>query len=415
MPLRSEKVEFPGSSGGALAARLDLPEGPPGAYALFAHCFTCSKDIFAAQRIAAGLAERGVGVLRFDFTGLGHSQGEFANSNFSSNVEDLLRAAAYLRERRAAPGLLIVHSLGGAAVLAAAGEIPEAKAVVTIGAPAEPSHVLKHLGARRAEIEAQGEAEVELGGRRFRIRRQLIEDIEAHSLEERIARLNRALLVLHAPRDEIVGIENASKIFLAARHPKSFVSLDDADHLLTKRSDAAYVAELIAAWGSRYLGLSAGTAALASAGGAPVAEAREGEVLVSSEGAGRLTQKIAAGPHLLTADEPIEQGGAGSGPTPYDLLLAALGACTSMTLRLYADRKGWPLAAVSVRLRHEKVHAQDCKDCETKVGRIDQIERALHLEGPLSEEQKTKLLEIADKCPVHRTLESEIKIRTALQ
>ncbi len=408
---RSEKFTFEGEDGQRLAARLDLPDGPPRATALFAHCFTCTKDIFAAARIAERLAERGIAVLRFDFTGLGHSQGEFANTNFSSNVADLIHAADHLRERGLAPSLLVGHSLGGAAVLAAAGEIAETAAVATIGAPADPSHVAHHFAGAREEIERRGEAEVVLAGRTFRIRRQFLEDIEAQRLAERVGALKRPLLIFHAPRDETVGIDNASRIFLAARHPKSFVSLDDADHLLTRRRDAEYVAEVLAAWAGRYLPQPPAVEAPA----ATDRTVEEGTVVVSEDGKGRLSQAIRAGRHRLSADEPASVGGDDSGPTPYDLLLAALGACTSMTLRLYAERKGWPLEHSSVALTHRKIHAEDCADCETKGGKLDHIRRRLTLSGPLDEAQRARLLEIADKCPVHRSLHGEVKIDSALE
>ena len=405
MAARSEKLTFQGSLGETLAARYDRPAGKPRAVALFAHCFTCTKDIFAASRIAGGLAEEGIAVLRFDFTGLGHSEGEFANTNFSSNVADLVKAASHLRETEAAPKLLIGHSLGGAAVLAAAAEIPEAVAVATIGAPADPGHVAHTFQSSRAEIEAKGEAEVLLAGRPFRIQKQFLEDIAERKLDAAIRNLHKALLIFHAPRDETVGIDNAGHIFGAARHPKSFVSLDDADHLLTRKSDAVYVAGVLSAWARRYLGETGEAAPL---------KAARGEVVVRETGEGRFNQDIAAGPHRLRADEPPEVGGEDTGPGPYDLVLAGLGACTSMTVRLYAERKKWPLEGVKVNLRHDRIHAEDCADCETKAGKIDRIARRLFLEGPLEAEQRSKLLEIADKCPVHRTLTSEIKITTEL-
>ena len=393
-----------------LAARLDLPpKGEPRAYAVFAHCFTCTKDIFAAQRIAGALAERGIAVLRFDFTGLGHSDGEFANTNFSSNVDDLVAAADYLRATRKPPELLIGHSLGGAAVLAAAARIPEAVAVATIGAPADPGHIAHLFRNTADEIAAKGEAEVELAGRRFRVKKQFLADIAAQNLEPAIGALHKALLLFHAPRDEIVGIDNAGSIFAAAKHPKSFVSLDDADHLLSRKADAVYVAQVLAAWAGRYLGLESGGAEL---GAALVAE--PGGVAVRERGGGRFAQEIAAGRHRLTADEPADYGGDDSGPTPYELLLGGLGACTAMTLRIYAERKDWPLERVEVRLTHEKIHARDCADCETREGRIDRIDRRLTLHGPLEAKQRERLLEIADKCPVHRTLTGEIKINTEL-
>ncbi len=405
MANRSEKLTFTGSDGAELAARLDLPEGPPRATALFAHCFTCSKDIFAAARIAATLAEHGIAVLRFDFTGLGHSEGEFANTNFSSNVADLVRAADFLRETREAPKIIIGHSLGGAAVLAAAPQVPEAVAVATIGAPAEPAHVQHLFQAARPEIEAKGEAEVLLAGRSFRVRKQFLEDIEKHKLAASIGAMRKALIVFHGPRDATVGIENAGEIFMAAKHPKSFVSLDDADHLLSRKEDAIYVATVLAAWATRYRGAAAEPPALMAA---------PGSVVVQEAGEGRFAQRIAAGKHALSADEPESYGGFDSGPTPYDLLLAGLGACTSMTVRMYAARKLWPLERVTVTLRHQKIHAEDCADCETREGRIDYIDRRVAFDGALDDEQRAKLLEIADKCPVHRTLNSEVQIETAL-
>lgn len=399
----SHPVHFPGAFGTPLAARLDLPAGPPLAYALFAHCFTCSKDSLAAARISAALVSHGFGVLRFDFTGLGGSAGDFANTDFSSNVADLIAAANWLRSAHTAPQILVGHSLGGAAVLAAAGEIPEAAAVATIGAPFEPAHVERLLAAAVPEIEARGEAEVQLAGRSFRIRRQFLEDLARHNSVERIGRLRKALLVFHSPRDTTVDIDNAARIFAAAKHPKSFVSLDTADHLLTARSDAAYVAAVLAAWAGRYV----------AATDAPSASAT-GEVVVSETGEGRFTQDVAVGPHHLRADEPSSVGGNDSGFTPYDLLLAGLGACTSMTLRMYAEQKKWPLERITVRLKHDKVHAADCADCETREGKIDVIERKITLAGNLDAAQRARLAEIADKCPVHRTLHSEVLVRTAL-
>lgn len=404
MTAKSAKVTFTGAGGEALAARLDLPAGRPRAYALFAHCFTCNKDIFAAARIAGGLAERGFAVLRFDFTGLGASEGDFANTNFSSNVADLLRAADFLREHYEAPQLLIGHSLGGAAVLAAAAGVPEARAVATIAAPADPAHVAKHFTEAQLEIEARGEAEVLLVGRPFRIKKQFLDDIATHRLEAAIGGLKKALMVFHAPRDATVSIDNASRIFLAARHPKSFVSLDDADHLLSRRSDAVYVAEVLAAWAGRYLTPQAADA---------LADAPAGAVVVAETGEGKFTQHVAAGRHHLMADEPEAVGGLDMGPSPYDFLLAALGSCTSMTLRLYAERKGLSLERTRVTLSHEKIHAEDCATCETREGKIDRIRRVIELTGNLTPEERRRLLEIADKCPVHRTLHSEILIETA--
>ena len=399
----SERFNFLNSAGEQLAGRLDLPSGPPRAYALFAHCFTCGKDNHAAKRIAEGLTSLGIAVLRFDFTGLGSSEGEFANSTFSSNVADLIGAADELRRTRHAPAILIGHSLGGAAVLAAAALIPEARAVVTIAAPCNPSHVTGLFKDRIDELGAKGEVEVSLAGRPFRIKRAFLDNIAEHKLSESIAGLRKALLIFHSPTDDIVGIDNASCIFTAAKHPKSFVSLAGADHLLSRREDAAYVANVIHAWADRYL--EAPEASI-------VEEKIDAEVLVRETGVGRLQQEILAGAHRLIADEPVDVGGLDSGPGPYDLVLAGLGACTSMTLRLYAERKQLPLDRVTVRLSHSKIYAADCASCETKEGKIDRIDRAITLSGNLDDDQRKRLLEIADKCPVHRTLTSEIDIRT---
>jgi uncharacterized OsmC-like protein/alpha-beta hydrolase superfamily lysophospholipase len=399
----SERFDFPNANGENLAAVLDLPRGTPRAYALLAHCFTCGKNVLAAKRIASALTDLGLAVLRFDFTGIGASEGEFANTTFSSNIADLIAAADHLRKARQAPALLIGHSLGGAAVLAAAEAVAEARAVVTIAAPSDPGHVTHLFKDKLAAIGDQGEIEVELAGRPFRIRREFLNDIAEQRLTERIARLRKPLLIFHSPTDDVVGIENASNIFIAARHPKSFISLPGADHLLSKTSDAIYVANVLAAWAERYLDAASMQAA---------SEAEPRRVIVTETRNGKFQQTIAAGPHRLTADEPVAAGGLDSGPGPYDLLLASLGACTSMTLRLYADHKRLPLGRVSVELSHAKIYAQDCEECETKEGKIDRIERALTLEGDLNDEQRARLLEIADKCPVHRTLTSEVNIRT---
>jgi len=397
----SERFEFPNARGEKLAAVLDRPAGEPRAYALFAHCFTCGKDVLAAKRIAEGLTARGIAVLRFDFTGLGASEGEFANTHFSSNVADLIAAANHLREMYRAPGLLIGHSLGGAAVLAVAQHCPEARAVATIGAPADPAHVTGLFREHVADIHAKGEVEVALAGRPFRIRQEFLDDVAEQKLHQCLANLRKALLVLHSPTDDLVGIENASSIFAAAKHPKSFISLSGADHLLSKRADATYVAEVIAAWSQRYLDMVP----------QPDMQPIEG-VLVSETGNGKFEQSIVAGTHRYLADEPVSAGGNGSGPSPYEYLLAALGACTAMTIRLYAEHKKLPLKRVSVHLTHDKIHAADCESCETKEGKIDRIEREITLEGDLSAEQRAQLMGIADKCPVHRTLHSEIDVRT---
>lgn len=399
-----ERFTFEGHTGEPLAARLDMPDGPHLATALFAHCFTCGKDITAARRIAGRLAAMGIAVLRFDFTGLGHSGGEFANTTFSSNVGDLVRAADHLAERGMAPTLIIGHSLGGAAVLKAAGEIPSIKAVVTIGAPFDPEHVTHNFGDSLEEIESAGQAKVSLAGRPFTIGKEFVHDVASTELAPAIGSLRKALLVMHAPLDSTVGIENATNIFLAAKHPKSFVTLDNADHLVSSTEDAEYAAEVIAAWAGRYLDLRPP---------APPPGAPEGIVRVSEADAKGFLQDVNSGPnHHTLADEPEAYGGTNQGMTPYGFLAAGLGACTSMTIRMYARRKGWPLTHVSVDVSHNKVHAQDAN--EPTGTKIDSFRREVHLEGDLDAEQRQRLLEIADKCPVHRTLERESHVETIL-
>ncbi len=400
------KIEFSGANGQTLAARLDLPDGPVRAWALFAHCFSCSKDIHAAQRIARRLASQGIAVLRFDFTGLGHSEGDFANTNFTTNVQDLVAAAGWLSETHGGPDLLIGHSLGGSAVIVAAHEIESVKAVVTIGAPADAEHVINTFCQHLDEIETKGEAEVTLAGRPFRIRQQFVEDVRGAKVIDAANGLRRALLVMHSPVDAQVGVENASDLFVAAKHPKSFVSLDNADHLLSREADAFYAADVIAAWSARYVTASAAKQEDAEA-------ASHGQVIVRETGHGPFENRITIGRHRMLADEPASVGGADNGPDPYGLVTAGLGACTSMTLRMYAQRKGWPLDQVCVTLRHTKDHAEDCRDCE-QGRKIDIFEREITIFGDLDQDQRERLLEIADKCPVHRTLEDKVHIRTRL-
>ena len=401
----TERFQFTGEGGHQLAAALDLPEREPLAYALFAHCFTCGKDVLAARRIATALAAKGIAVLRFDFTGLGSSEGDFANSTFSSNVADLVRAADHMRETRKAPAILIGHSLGGAAILAAAEKIPDAKAVVTIAAPSDPAHVTGLFRDRIDDIRTHGQVEVSLAGRPFRIKREFLDDIAEHGLMAHVTNLHKALLVMHSPTDDTVGIDNATRIFVAAKHPKSFVTLAGADHLLSGKRDAAYVADVIATWATRYLD------PIVPGPSADLAEAPR-NVVVRETRAGKFQQTVSVGPHRLLADEPVAAGGDDTGPGPYDFVLAGLGACTSMTMRMYAERKSLPLERVTVTLTHSKIHAEDCAECETSTGMLDQIDRVIGMEGNLDAEQRQKLMEIADKCPVHRTLTSEIHIVT---
>jgi putative redox protein len=404
-PLR---LTFPGSSGASLAARLDLPNGPVRAYALFAHCFTCSKDLAAARRIAAELSRAGIALLRFDFTGLGSSEGEFASTNFSSNIADLVSAADYLREHFEAPSALIGHSLGGAAVLLAAKRIPETRAVVTIGAPADASHVLRLVPPPElSRIEGDGAADVRIGERMFKISKQFVEDVRHEPLSREIASLRKPLLIMHAPRDESVDIENATEIFLAAKHPKSFISLDAADHLLSDPADAAFAGQAIAGWLSRYVPADT-----------PPEDAARGSVHVMETGEGRFQNMVRAGRHRLFADEPEKVGGLDSGPNPYDFLSIALGACTSMTLRLYANLKNISLGRVSVDVSHDKVHAADCADCaadKAAGAQIDRFTRTISVEAELTDELRAKIIEMANKCPVHRTLASSSVVSTSVE
>lgn len=398
-----EKVQFTNQQGDTLAARLDMPpQGSPDAFALFAHCFTCSKDLRAVGAISRALNRQNIAVLRFDFTGLGESEGDFSDTNFSSNVDDLIEAAEYLAEHHESPRLLVGHSLGGAAVLQAAHQIESSVAVATIGAPYDPEHVTRHLEDALDEIKSSGEARITLAGRTFTIRKQFLEDLAATRMEETIRTLERALLVFHSPVDRTVGIDNAARIFEAAKHPKSFVSLDDAHHLLTDPSDAEYVGVVLGAWARKYVEL-------------PEDEEPDhgGHVVTRTEDGFRT--EIAAGGHRLVGDEPEAMGGTDAGPSPYDLLLSALGTCTGMTLRMYADRKDWPLEEATVRLSHEKVHAEDCEHCDTTEGKVDHIEREIELTGDLSTDQRERLLEIANKCPVHRTLHSETNVASSLR
>jgi len=393
---RSEKVTFEGAFGDTLAARLEKPLGPPRAWALFAHCFSCSKDIHAAQRIARRLTAHGIAVLRFDFTGLGHSEGDFANTNFSSNVTDLIQAAAYLRTHHAAPSLLIGHSLGGAAVIAAAPQLPEVKAVATLGAPADADHVRHQFMDHVAEIERDGEAQVQLAGRPFRIKKQFLDDIEGQTLDTVVAHLDAALLVAHSPVDATVGIENATRLFVAAKHPKSFLSLDHADHLLTQQKDAEDAANVIATWALRY----AETQPLP-----PAPRSRPDESAVVEEtGLGGFHSWAVSGAHAMIVDEPEGVGGLEGGPAPYDLLSASLAACTTMTLRMYSNLKQLDLGRIRTRVTHRK--AADAAPDQPS----DVFDRVVTVDGATDPALQTKILEIANKCPVHRTLERGARV-----
>jgi uncharacterized OsmC-like protein/alpha/beta superfamily hydrolase len=399
-----QKIEF-NSSGTLLRGLLETPETDVRFYALFAHCFTCGKDISAASRICRELVNHGIAVLRFDFTGLGNSDGDFSNTNFSSNIDDLLSAVDFLRQNYEAPKLLVGHSLGGAAVLGVAGQVDEVKAVATIGAPSDAAHVAHNFSVAMDEINDRGEAEVTLGLRKFTIKKQFIDDLESYS-NDYIQRLGKALLVMHAPLDETVAINEAEKIYLAAKHPKSFISLDGADHLLTKKADADYVAATLSTWASRYIDD-------VNIKPSEKSNVSQGNIIVEEKNH-KFAQTVSSDSHTWFCDEPSKVGGNNLGPTPYDQLLAGLGACTSMTLRMYAARKNWPLTHVKIELSHDREHVSDCNTCISKPTGIQIIARKLTLEGDLSPEQRQKLIEIADKCPVHKTLHSELRITTTL-
>jgi len=407
--MNTRKLEIKNADGLKLGAKLDLPEErEPLAYALFAHCFTCTKDFKLAYYISRALTREGIAVVRVDFTGLGESEGDFSDTNFSSNVDDLVTAADHMNRQLAAPQLLIGHSLGGAAVLQAAARISGTRAIATIATPADPAHIGHLLKSSHAEIEKHGKADIVVEGKTFSIKKQFLDDLDGHHMDEIIRELGLPLLVMHSPADRIVDIENASHIFATARQPKSFISLNQADHLLSKRNDADYAGSVLAAWAKNYFAASA-----------PVAtddkhDTDPGNQVTASTGQGYRTE-ILAGTHRLVADEPLSAGGTDSGPDPYGLLLAGLGACTSITLRMYADHKQWPLQSIDVHLNHRKIHAKDCKGCESDSGKVDLIEREIELIGPLDASQRQRLLEIADKCPVHRTLTSEIVVKTHLR
>jgi putative redox protein len=404
--MHARRIRFENAHGQRLAALLNLPlDDHPVAYALFAHCFTCSKDYKAVSAISRALAAEGIAVLRFDFTGLGESEGDFADTNFSSNVDDLVAAADFMSETMEGPAILIGHSLGGAAVLKAAARVATARAVVTIAAPSSPRHVLRAIDARRDEIERHGEAEVTIAGRTFHIKKQFLDDLAEDSMRDSVADLRKALLILHSPIDNVVGIDNATEIFVAARHPKSFVSLDRADHLLSDPNDARYAASVIASWAQKYVGVRQGESEQRDPG--------DNCVIARTGATGYRTEVLANG-QACVADEPVSLGGTDTGPSPYELLAAALGACTTMTLRMYADRKEWPLQGVEARLEHSKIHCEDCANPDSPRSRIDHFLREITVDGPLDEDQRRRLLEIADRCPVHRTLHSDVKVTTTL-
>ena len=405
--MASNKVVFQNNHGESLSGLLELPEIQTKYFAIFAHCFTCSKNSMAATHISRALARQGIAVLRFDFTGLGNSTGDFSNTNFSSNIDDLIAAAMYLEKQYSAPSLLIGHSLGGAAVIAVAQQLASVEAIVTIGAPATVGHVKNLFADAHQEILENKVACVQLGGRSFMIKRQFIDDLENHNSLERIKQLGKALLILHSPLDQVVSIDEAARIYTAARHPKSFISLDHADHLLSQSEDAHYVADVLSAWANRYL----------VAQNARDNHIQQHDVLtegtvVVKEYDKKFTQAINTIRHHFISDEPVKMGGADKGPSPYELLLAALGSCTSMTLRMYANHKKLDVQAIEIELHHSQVHAVDCAACENQAANIDKITRIIKLTGELNDDERIRMLEIANRCPVHKTLENKILIET---
>jgi uncharacterized OsmC-like protein/alpha/beta superfamily hydrolase len=406
--MRSQKVKFQNTAGQQLDARLEMPANQhPFAFALFAHCFTCNKNLRAVRNISSALTLAGIAVMRFDFTGLGESEGDFADTNFTSNVEDLIAAAKFLEDHYKAPSLLVGHSLGGAAVLCAAQELPEVKTIATIGAPSAPKHVSHLFSTDVDQIEADGQAQVDIGGRPFTVKKQFLEDIREQELTRKIGILGKqekALLILHSPQDLTVEIENAANIYQAAHHPKSFISLDGADHLLSRKADSIYAGQMISAWAMRYLNIEE-EELLRS----------DRQVVVRLEDEDAFTADVMVRHHSLTADEPTSVGGNDFGPSPYELVSAGLGACTVMTLHMYARRKKWPLKEVKVHIDHSKDHAQDCDNPDNPKSKIDHFNRVLEIEGDLNQEQRQRLIEIADKCPVHRTLHSPVKVITTLK
>lgn len=399
-----QKITFKNDEGEILVGRLEMPaDRHPHNYAIFAHCFTCNKNLMAIKNISRALTANGFAVLRFDFTGLGESEGDFEDTNFTGNVSDLLAAARYLEATYQAPTLLIGHSLGGAAALFAAAEIPSIRAVATIGAPSNPVHVKHLFKSTILEIKASGKAVVNLSGRDFTIKKQFLDDLESKSLVTIVKDMRKPVLVLHSPQDDTVGIENAEEIYLAAHHPKSFVSLDGADHLLMRKEDSMYAGQLIAAWAQRYVHIDKNENLKT-----------KHQVLASLDADDGFTTAMKVGSHFLTADEPVSFGGNDYGPSPYDLVSAGLSACTAMTIQMYTKRKGWRVDNVKVHTSYGKTHAQDCENCETDSAKLDTFNREITLSGILDKKQKARLLQIADKCPVHKTLHNQVQVITKL-
>ena len=399
-----QKINFTNAEGQQLVGRLELPINQhPHNFAIFAHCFTCNKNLSAVKNISRELTANGFGVLRFDFTGLGESEGDFENTNFSGNVDDLISASNYLKENYTAPSLLIGHSLGGAAVIFAASAIESVKAVATIGAPSNPKHVEHLIQSSVDEIKATGKANVSIGGRPFTIKKQFLDDIETKSLPDVAKNLRKALLVMHSPQDTTVGIENAEEIYIAARHPKSFVTLDGADHLLMKKEDSIYVGSVIATWAKRYISIPKTDTVSTTHQAVASLDAEDG-----------FTTQMTVGSHTMMADEPTSFGGNDFGPSPYEFVSAGLSACTAMTVQMYVKRKGWDLQNIEVHTSHSKVAKQVVENGEQKEIKVDTFNREIKLKGDLDDKQIQRILQIADKCPVHKTLHSDIDVVTKI-
>lgn len=402
------RVTFENEKGLQLSGVLHKPSfGKPIAYALFAHCFTCTKNIKAAVHIADALSQKGIAVLRFDFTGLGQSEGEFSDSNFSSNMADLMAASNFLTEKHQAPEILIGHSLGGTAILAAAKNIDSAKAVATIGSPADAAHILHLFSENREQLEQDGESDVNIGGRSFKVRKSFIDDVNAQDVKARIGGLRKALLVMHSPHDAIVNIDQASEIFMNAKHPKSFVTLDNADHLLSHKEDSRYAANVLAAWASRYIDHRETRERI-------FPEYERGVTHVRAAKKEGFLCTVNSNGHLMLGDEPLNYGGSNLGAAPFDFMATALGTCTAMTLNMYARHKQLPVDYVEVATRHQKISAEDCEFCKTKKGKVDQFERVIKITGDITPEQKARMVQIADRCPVHKSFHSEIVVTTRL-
>ncbi len=402
--MSTKKITFENSRGEKLSAKIELPiDQHPHNFAIFAHCFTCNKNFRAVRYITQSLCAEGFGVLNFDFTGLGESEGDFADTTFSSSVDDLICAAGYLKENYESPSMFVGHSLGGAAVILAASQIEEVKAVVTVGTPSAPQHVKHLLQSGIEEINEKGLAEINIGGRPFTVKKEFIDDLDKQNLLGMVSRMKKSFLFMHSPQDRIVGIENAAELYQAAKHPKSFISLDGADHLLSKEIDACYAGDVIANWARRYVEIPE-----------PIELSTQSHIVAYLNTKDKFTTQIKADQHRLVADEPKSFGGNDFGPSPYQLLASGLAACTVMTLRMYANHKKWDLHEIYCHIRHEKTHMEDCQDCDNPKAKIDKFTRELEIIGDLDDAQRQRLLEIADKCPVHRTLEGEAHIETKL-